>query len=263
MRAIDFEYDGLTLRNMGFMICKFGSNGVEITPNSSAITFNTISTMRGAKHEITSSEYSECITSTFQLCKYSCNQSEEVSVDEAREIMKWLNRKGYYKFKLIDVDYMDFFFEASFNVKKIEINGKIYGFELEMMTNRPFALREPITITIRNIQSNGTKLISSQSDEEGYIYPTMEISIDEDGDLEIYNDLEKRTMCISNCKAGEIIKVNYPIIETSLSSHKIQNDFNWIFFRIANSFREHRNELTISLPCTIKITYSPIVKIGI
>ena len=70
-------------------------------------------------------------------------------------------------------------------------------------------------------------------------------------------------MRIANCKAGEVITIKYPIIKSSLPNHMIQNDFNWKFFRIANSLKDRVNELTISLPCTIKMKYSPIVKVGI
>lgn len=264
MKSYDFEYDGLNLSDKGFIICKFGSNGVQTVSNGSKITFNTVSTMKGNKHELTSSEYGECLTTSFQICKHPCiTDNEEISVDELRDIMKWLNRKGFHKFKLLNDEYMNIFFEASFNVGRIELDGKICGLELEVITNRPYAIHEPISITIKNIQENGTKNISSQSDEEGYIYPEMEIVVDSDGDLEIHNSLEERTMRIANCKIGEVIKLNYPIIESSLDTHKINNDFNWKFFRIANSFRNRVNELTISLPCTIKIKYTPVVKVGI
>lgn len=264
MKSFDFEYDGMRLSDKGFIICKFGSNGTETVSNGSYITFNTVSTMKGAKHELTSSEYSDCLTTIFQICKHPClSESEEVSVEEIREIMKWLNRKEFHKFKLINAEYIDIFFEASFNVSKIESDGKVYGFELEMVTNRPYALQEPILIYLKNIVPNGQKRFYSKSDEEGYIYPNMEITITEDGDFELYNSLEDRTMRIANCKVGEVIRVNYPVIESSLKDHKIQNDFNWKFFRIATTFREKANDVTISIPCTIKMIYSPVVKVGI
>lgn len=264
MKSFDFEYDGMRLSDKGFIICKFGSNGTETVSNGSYITFNTVSTMKGAKHELTSSEYSDCLTTIFQICKHPClSESEEVSVEEVREIMKWLNRKEFHKFKLINAEYIDIFFEASFNVSKIESDGKVYGFELEMVTNRPYALQEPILIYLKNIVPNGQKRFYSKSDEEGYIYPNMEITITEDGDFELYNSLEDRTMRIANCKVGEVIRINYPVIESSLQDHKIQNDFNWKFFRIATTFREKANDVTISIPCIIKMIYSPVVKVGI
>lgn len=91
----------------------------------------------------------------------------------------------------------------------------------------------------------------------------MEIEILESGTLTIHNDLENRTTEIKNCIAGEKILLDYPIIYSSIPSHKIQNDFNWNWFRIYNTFRNNQNNLTISIPCIIKIKYSPIVKVGL
>lgn len=263
MKSYDFEYDGLRLSDKGFMICKFDSGGVDTVSNGSEITFNTVSTMRGVKHELTSIEYGDYLTATFQICKNLClDNDEEISLEDMRDIMRWLNRKSFHKFKLIDDEYTGIYFEASFNVSKIEIDGRLFGFELEVFTNRPFALQEPVTIRF-DAEANETKNIYSKSDDEGYIYPDMEIIIKESGNLEIYNAFEDRTMLISNCEVDEVITINYPMISSSLASHKIQNDFNWRFFRIASSFKNKLNEITISLPCTIKMTYSPIVKVGI
>ena len=264
MKSFDFEYDGIRLSDKGFIICKFGSNGIETVSNGSYITFNTVSTMRGAKCELTSSEYSDCLKTSFQICKHPCIiDDKEITISELREIMQWLNRKEFHKFKLLDAEYTNIFFEASFNISKIEYDGKTYGLELELFTNRPYALQEPILLYLENTMANGQKQIFSKSDEEGYIYPDMQITIAADGDFEFYNALEDRTMRIANCKAGEIINVSYPMIESSLKTHKIQNDFNWKFFRIANTFRTRVNDITISLPCTIKMKYSPIIKVGI
>lgn len=265
MRCYDFEYSNFRLSDFGMVICKFGSSGIETVSNGSTITLNTISTMNGLKHELVSSKYEDCLTATFQVCKNLCgsDKREEITIDELRDIMKWLNRKSFHKLQFIDDEYINVYFEATFNVSKIEFNGRIYGLELEMITNRPFAIHEPIALQIKNIETNGVKKIYSKSDDEGYIYPEMEIVIDSDGDLEIHNSLENRTMRIVNCKAGEVIKINYPMIESSIASHKINNDFNWNFFRIATTFRDKENVLTISIPCTIKMKYSPVVKIGI
>lgn len=264
MKSFDFEYDGLNLSDMGYVICEFDSNKSETVTNGSQITFNTTSTLNGAKYEFLSSQYDSCLEATFQICKNPCfSDNLEIPFKELRDLMSWLNRKGFHKFKLLEDDYLDLYFEASFNVNKIEIDGKVYGLELEMKTNRPFALKEPRVIIINNLVPNGKKTIFDTSDEEGYIYPKMRITINESGDLSIYNSLENRTMSINNCVSGEIITLSYPNIESSLPSHKIENDFNWSFFRIANTFKNKKNDLTISIPCTIEITYSPVVKMGI
>lgn len=264
MKSYDFEYDGLALSDKGFIICKFGSNGSETLSNGSVITFNTVTTQNGAKHELTGTEYGECLTTKFDVCKHPClNTDKEISLDEIREMMRWLNRKEFHKLKLLNDEYINIYFEASFNVGKIELDGKVVGLELEVFTNRPYALHEPININLKNITTNGQHNFVSQSDEEGYIYPDMEIKVNQAGNLTIMNSLENRTMSIANCKIGEIINVRYPIITSSLASHKIENDFNWRFFRIATTYKDKTNKITISLPCDIKMTYSPVVKVGL
>ena len=207
---------------------------------------------------------------------------------------------------------MDIYYEAIINVSRIELDGKLVGLELEVHTNRPFALKEPRIINIickegkevygwekhdtgyesdierlgyvtsedenaypNGVHTDGYQYISvgqvykaslnDTSYEEGYIYPEMEIIVEKDGDLKIYNAIENRETNIANCKAGVIITMDFPIIMSSIpsSSHNIQNDFNWKFFRIANTYDNSRNDLVISLPCSIKIKYSPIVKVGL
>lgn len=264
MVAYDFEYDGLNLSSFGFMLCSFDSGGLQTISNGASITFNTTSTLSGAKYELTSSTYDNCLESVFQICKNSCDtDNKEITVDELRTLSRWLNRKGFHKFKILCDEYADFYFEGSFNISKIEMDGRLYGLELNLTTNRPFALQEPKKIVIKNLEENGEKIIKDFSDVEGYIYPEMKITINESGDFSIYNEIEDRTMFIANCVIGEVLTINYPIIESSVASHEIQNDFNWNFFRIANGYKNSLNKLIISLPCTIEMTYSPAAKVGI
>lgn len=265
MKFYDFQYDGLNLSDMGYMICSFGTKGLETISNGSQIIFNTVSTLNGAKHELLSSQYNDCLEATFQICKNPCYDDDlEISMSDFLNLTSWLSRKEFHKFKLLKDDYLDLFFEASFNISRIEMNGKLYGLELNMVTNRPFALQEANKITIKNIATNGRKSFNDTSNEEGIIYPSsMKITMLASGDLSITNLLDNgRVTTIKNVTAGEVITLSYPMITSSLSSHKIQNDFNWKFFRIANTFKTKKNDLIISLPCNIEITYSPIVKIG-
>ena len=264
MKAYDFQYDNRNLSDFDFVICNFDSRGLKTVTNGSQITFNTVSTSGGSKHNLTSTEYEDCLETTIQICKNYCSSDmKEVSSTELRELTKWLNRKKFLKFKILDEDYIDLYFEASFNISRIEFDGVLYGLELEVITNRPFALKEPKTINIKNLVQNGKHSFDDKSYEEGYIYPYTEITITESGNLNIYNALEDRNTYIANCVAGEVITMDYPVIQSSVSSHNIQDDFNWNFFRVANTYDNSRNDIVISIPCTIKIRYSPIVKIGL
>lgn len=264
MKAYDFTYDNRNLSDFGMMLCNFGDKGLDTISNGSQITFNTVPTLGGTNHNLTSTQYEDCLETTLQICKHSCNgEVQEITSAEHRELTRWLGRKKFLKFKILDEDYIDLYFEASFNISRIELDGKLYGLELEVHTNRPFALKEPRIINIKNTMANGKYSINDTSYEEGYIYPYTEITVTESGNLKIHNAIENRDTYIANCVAGEVITMDYPIIQSSISSHNIQNDFNWTFFRVANTYNSSRNDLTVSLPCSIKIKYSPIVKVGL
>ena len=303
------------------VLCNFGgSKGLDTVTDGAQISFTTIPVMGGSKHNLVSTNYEDCLESTVQICKYSCDGGiQEITAVEHRNLTAWLCRKKFLKLKFLDASNIDLYHEAIINVSKIELDGKLIGLELEIKTNRPFALKEPRTINIvceegkevygwkkyqtdpeitmlgyvtstdKNAYPQGKvdendniiegahtdgyqyyfldkvykASINDTSYEEGYIYPQMEITIKKDGDLTIHNSIENRETYIANCKVNEVITLDYPVIKSSNSSHNIQNDFNWTFCRVANTYDNSRNDLVVSLPCSIKIKYSPIVKVGI
>ena len=266
VRVSDFEYDGFALSDFGFIICDFSGGGLQTIGNGSQITFNTVSTRNGEKYEHTSSQYDSCIETTFQICKNSCLYDNiGLSLKEYRDIITWLNRKQFHQFRFLDGEYADIYFDATFNISKIEIDGMIVGLELNMKTNRPFAYKEPVEHTYNNLAANTSTVINVVSDEEGFIYPDMTIKVLTSGNLTITNTnhTETRSMVINSCTANEIITIQYPIVSSSLSSHKIQNDFNWNFFRLANSFKYKENTITNSLKCNLELSYTPLIKISV
>ncbi len=268
MKAYDFEFDNRKLSDFNMMICSFEDKGLETVSNGAIIAFNSVPTLGGSKHELMSVQYEDCLETTIQICKNYCGSDiKEITSTEFRELSRWLSRKKFLKFKPLSEEYIDLYYEAKIDISRIELDGKLYGLELEIKTNRPFALKNPKTIIIENTVQNGKHSINDTSHEEGYIYPYTEIVIGDIGDgkevLNIYNALEDRNTYIDNCVTGEIITMDYPVIQSSVSSHNIQNDFNWNFFRVANTYENSRNDLTISIPCTIKVRYSPIVKVGL
>ena len=268
MKAYDFQYGEHNLHDFGMILCKFDSGGLDIVSDGSEITFNTISIQNGAKSELVSTVYENNLETTLQICKHSCTGGvQEITATEHRELTRWLSRKRFLKFKILDEDNIDLYHEAIINVSKIELDGRLIGLELSVTTNRPFALKEPRIITIKNLEQDGKYSINDVSHEEGHIYPYTEITIGDIGSekktLVITNAIENRDTYIANCVAGEVITMDYPVIKSSVSSHNIQNDFNWNFFRVANTYENSRNDLTISIPCTIKVKYSPIIKVGL
>lgn len=271
MRAIDFEYDNQYLSDYGFIICDFNfSSGANEVDAGSTITFNKISRHSGKRYGLSSTQYDECITTSFDICKnpdiYD-PEDMEISNDEYRDIMRWLNRREFLKFQVIDDGNDNFerdtcYYNASFNVNKIKINEKLCGMRLTMETDKPFGYGQEQSVSWTFSDSNVSKILSDISDEIGYTYPTVIITINRNGDLSLYNELENCTTVIKNCKVGEVITLNgdTQIITTTYAGHDICNDFNYEFFRIGNTINNRNNRISVSLPCNVVIKYTPIIK---
>ena len=265
MNAIDFEYDGQLASSWNLRFCQVdGDNGIEVSASGCTINFNQKSCKKGTLWFTTDTTYDEVLETTFQICKYEKGTGVvPLDIDEQRSITRWLNRKEPHKLRLISVDntYDYVMFEGSFNIQKIETRFGTIGFELNFISNKPFATGEMIRRKI-STEANKTYQIENLSDETGYIYPTrLIIECLSAGDLELKNHFENRISIIKNCKQGEDLSfdqfLNY---SSSLSEHKLFNDFNYIFFRLSSDFSVRTNVISTSLNCNITIEYLPIIK---
>lgn len=262
MNAHDFIYDGKKLSDMGYQLCSFGGASEDVIANGSQITWNTVSTLRGSKWERISSDYESCLETTFSICKLMCNSDDLImTADDERELMRWLNRKQFHEMSFVDGDYAGYCFDASFNIGKVENNGRTVGLELTMTTNRPFAyVKEDKTI---NANSSGVS-VEFNTDDEGYIYfDEFTVECSSAGDLEIENEDVGLKTVIKNCNNGEVITMKYPIITSSLESHDLPNDFNWIFPCYLSEYGKTGNTFKTSMPCVIAISNKSAVKINI
>lgn len=266
MFATDFEYDGHYLSDFGFIICNFnGSSDTDIVSAGSKISFNTVPTHYGKKYSLAGTQYDECITATFDICKSTCyGEDFVITNDEFRDIMRWLNRREFLEFRMIDDgddDKDTCFYEASFNVDKIMSDQGLVGLELTLETNSPFGYGQEQFYSW-TMAGGSTKRVYDLSDEIGYIYPSMVITIKEAGTLQISNDLEPCLMVIKNCSVGEVIRIDGDahIITSSLDSHKICDDFNFEYLRIGNTAENRDNRIKTSLACKMEIRFKPVIK---
>lgn len=265
MTATDFQYDGLNLSDWGYMICQFDGNGsIETINNGAEINFETVPVLNGSKHAFINSNYEECIEATFQICKSTCDGTlEEIKIGEFRDMATWLNRREFHKFKILDKQCLDFYYEGTFNVSKIELGGVILGLELKLTTNRPYAIHEEVVLNIASEHEGDTFTVIDVSDDEDFTYPVTTVKCLAAGDLTIHNDRENRTTYVGGCSVGEIITMDYPTIESSMDSQSIQDRFNFVFPRIAGDFVTKENRLTFSMPCEVQMRYRPAVKVGL
>lgn len=269
MNICDFEYDGQSAKNMGLAICTFGSGGGDFETNSagSEINFHMTPVGHGEYQLFPDTSYDNVIEATFQVCKLIDCKMSPLTFEDQRNIARWLNRKEVHKTCFLDFneetsayDYVEF--EGSFNLQEVKMGEHVYGYTLTFISNRPYALGRIVQRNIKATTTNFKYRLYDDSDEIGHVYPTkLTIKCKAAGTLEITNSIEDRTTVIKNCSIGEVITIDkYMNISTSIPSHKIQNDFNYCYFRVANKYDDRMNVLTISIPCEIKLEYSPIIK---
>lgn len=270
MKALDFEYDGLNLSNFGCIICTFDSAGQNSVSMGAVITFDK-TYIRGSKKFLQNGiSYESCLEAEFYICKNPCHITDDkemyFSIDEQRELMRWLNRGEYLKFKPLDDEYGNIYYEGSFyNIEKVEFSGEVIGLHLYLTTNSPFAFSEAETYCFNILSADGSYVILDSSDDIGYTYADIAITCKKAGTMRITNSIDNRTTEIKNCSNGETITMKNMIIESSSNVHQatIMNDFNFQFVKIANSYSNRVNRLTFSLPCSVILKYTPTMKVGI
>ena len=275
--AIDFEYAGEKLSDYGFIICNFNGSGLETVSSGADVIFNQVKPAQSNYFfsEISASYEQPFISQPFQICKNPClvddDNNFEVTPIEVSAIQRWLCRKNSFnKFKIIQEGYENIFWNAKFTCQQIMIGGRIVGLELTMYTDAPFGYMDAIEIT-ENCIANSSFDVYDISDEDGYTYPDMTITLNDSGHFILYNNFngeEIFRMSLLGCSSGEVITINgkNKIITSSNSdtSHTIlARDFNYDFPKIANFYDCNKNTITTSLDCEIFLSYNPTIKVGL
>lgn len=265
MTSTNFIYDNTQLSTYGLCICRFQSDASFANVSAgSQIDFHLSPIPGKDKSLFLGTAYAETLQTVIQVGKLHYGKAEPISGRELSQLMRWLNRKdGFHKFKLLQKDFENLYALANFNVQKIEIAGKVYGLELSMTTLHPYLLEEQ-TEYETDLTPDSPFSFYDSSDETGHIYPDVVITCHSDGDLKLTNSLENRTTILKNCTDGEVITLSGDTLTilSSLPSHDIPNDFNYVFPRIANTYANRENRISTTLPCNIRLQWSPIRKAG-
>lgn len=265
MYAEDFEYDGRRLSDYGLMICTFGSSsGIETISTGAQINLTTVSRFNNRRRSIISANYAEYMKTLFYVAKNPCVSDADISPTEYREIVKWLNRRRFIPLRflsLIGPSPDPCYFNAMFNIQKVTVGDRIVGIEMSVETDSPFGFGEEYIETV--MPGYDTQdYVNYISDEVGFIYPKISITLMDQGDLTIHNSLDGEDTIITGCSNGEIITMDgdRQMLRTNISSHNIYDCFNYNFIKLISNIETSRNKFTSSIPCTIQITYRPIIR---
>ncbi len=266
----DFEFDGKWLSDFGYMLCTFDSGyGAQTVQSGSKITFNKVKMNGGRHYSLLGVQYDECLTTTLNICKDpDCGRWDDnyyITDDDYRDIARWLNRSEFLKFRYADYEDLSAkqcYFNVSFNLNKITLSSRTIGIELNLETDAPFGYGEQESYVVHATDPRYCYWASVVSDELGHVFPSIEITCLGEGDLTIKNETIDCEMIVRNCKDGEIVSVNGDTFEicSSDGNHKLEKDFNFMYLPLANSYGDSNNKISVSIPCELKISYTPIIK---
>ena len=263
----DFIYDGNRLSELGYVTCVFGSGGdTDTVTTDSQRNFDHLSLFNGKYQPFSVVNYTDVFSTKISCCKDPCRDDSDdpITLDEMRQIKRWLSPASPKKFYIPDdAEYDDIYWEGTFNVEEVWSAGNRVGFNLTFESNRPYAIGGDIKYE-GDVSAGGTISINNVCDEEGYVYPGIEITCSAVGTLTITNTsfTSDESMVIENCTSGEVITVTPELqISSSLSMHKLSKDFNWRFLKIWNYGEYRENNITCSLAAHYKISYTPSKKV--
>ena len=268
MFAKDFQFNGELASSYGLFICDINvnSNDINIVNNAAKITPVLVRSAGSDVWQYVKGNYDEALSATIKVIKNPCNDDNQYfSVYEQREINRWLNKRDkFYPFKIIKDGYENINFNVQINVNKIEIYDKVIGFELEIITDKPYAYLDEHTELIDTTQSRNF-ILANESDEDGEIDVIFKINCLGIGTLRITNSASQKTMIISDCQYDETILVDTKkrkIVSNKRTSSEILDKFNFVWIKLKRINGDGSNEFTINMDANIEVKYSPIAKIS-
>lgn len=264
MDKCDFIFRGESLSSHGYMLCEFdASSSASVVTSDSQREFTSVPMFMGKYHPILYYTYNNSLIMEMSICKIEDSSNYIITPTEAASLKRWLNSPCAQEFRIVSEEYRDVFWNGTFNVEEIRFSSDCVGFRLTFTSTAPFGYKDKVELS-GSVNQGGMIAIDDISDEEGYIYPDITITLNASGDLKITNEFDKRETVIHGCSSGETLTFTHLLqILSSNHAHELGDDFNYKFVRINNEYGKTINRLIFSLPCTYSISYNPIAKVVI
>ena len=134
MQVVDFIYDGKNLSDMGLKPCFFDSPDEEQDIGNLIVTGDAKAPNTNEFLPVGLS-YEDPFEFECQAAKDPCEEQQdfEFSDEEINQIVRWLNRRGYYKCQPIydDGSFPDVYYMGFFNISLVKIAGKVMVEQIE------------------------------------------------------------------------------------------------------------------------------------
>jgi hypothetical protein len=254
-----FIADKISSDSLGIICASFNQIGLETVSSTGETNIETAKASNSSAFHIVNQDYSSPLSFTFQVLNKDFTNITQV---QERELNKCLCKRGkYVDFEIDDDRFLDLVLKVNISNPKIVRVGKVYGMEFTVTCKYPFAHTRLIKKTFNITTANQQIRLFINHDDDDYIYPDMSIVSNAIGTLSISNSNDVKVFSITNIANGEVISVigSIPLINTSLSSHKVWDAFNKNWIRLVDGM----NILTVSNPCTLTLSYQEARKVGV
>lgn len=238
MYATNAEYNGVALKDVGFIIASFDGSSSGAMDVGANIVWNTSKAINSNRWNIHGKHYEDPLSTKFQIVKFDCPTHEvsEISPYEQAYLKRIFEDVNTYKpLRFLCDGYEDIYYMCTLQVNWYQIGGTVIGAELTVTCDSDHGY-SPIQSFEANVATNGTFKIYDDSDKIGISFPDLiEIQAVSAGDIIIKNDLDSlysgqtNTMSIKNCSAGETFIINGQTLQitSSNTSHKyLADDYN-------------------------------------
>lgn len=260
----NFSYNGVGNDEFGLVCCSFESSAKNVYDGTKT-KLNTDISGDGKTFEIYDNKYSEPLQFTIQLIN---KDGSNIGAEQERYVNRWLlNNDSEYKTLFIqDSRFADLFLFCVFVNPKLITVSDVVGLQYDVITNSSvgFSDLKEYTVEFTGIDKS-IDLYLFNDDTSKYVFPYIEITMKESGDLKIINSAETDSLYFTEIKSvstGEkiILDCDLPDISSSISSATdIWDRFNKTWIRLYDDI----NTITVSLSCTMEIKYRELRRLGV
>lgn len=256
-KACEFQYDGKSSSDFNLKIVGFGgskSSGAELI--GIPLSIEEAQVKNNPKPQFFGTQIDGKLKFQIQLAHLVDNglsANENVLTQHTTgAISKWLFKREYKEFKIIDPDYSNIVYNCIFqNPRRIEVGNGLYGFELDVTCDRPYGFRKQ-TLSF-NIVGSSTFNIKNLGYAQDNLFPEIEF-VTNSTSMSIRNNTDgNNEMTFTGLSTGETVYINNDRQEIVSSTGLNRNsNFNFKWFKLTT---DYYNSITITGTGTVTFRF--------
>jgi hypothetical protein len=256
-KVLDFQYDNKSSLDFNLKLINMGE-GNKSDPIGIPLRIEDHKIKRIAKPFFYGVETVPNLTFTLQMAYIPDNGKEQnvnyISRGEMGAIVKWLAKREYKEFKILDTDYSNIVYNCMFqNFKQVEVGNYPFVIQVDVICDRPYGYRKQ-TIT-KTVAGSNSFSIQNLGFDNYYIFPEVEIT---NGiitpNVSITNITDNNNVFtftgLNNSETVYVDNLRQEIISSTGLNRNSNFNFNW--FRLTS---DYYNSISVTGNCTVTFRF--------